>query len=119
LKPYRVVQPYGRDKAREATVISEHQIAADAFAEIDQSKEGSSGALYLLGPRNVDGASCDVCAWPVVVRDVSCSTCGSPLKERHTSTVAASVAGVSGRYAAGQMVGITRVRASGTNSALR
>ena len=34
--PYRIVQPYGRDKARESTVISEHQAAADAFAEIDR-----------------------------------------------------------------------------------
>jgi hypothetical protein len=33
---YRIVQPYGRDKARESTVISEHQSAADAFAEIDR-----------------------------------------------------------------------------------
>jgi len=36
LKPYRVVQPYGPDKAREATIISEHQTAPDAFAEIDR-----------------------------------------------------------------------------------
>ena len=36
MKRYRVVQPYGRDKARESTVISEHQTAADAFAEIDR-----------------------------------------------------------------------------------
>ena len=34
MKRYRVVQPYGRDKARESTVISEHQTAADAFVEI-------------------------------------------------------------------------------------
>ena len=33
---YRVVQPYGRDKARESTVFSEHARAADAFAEIDR-----------------------------------------------------------------------------------
>ena len=33
---YRIVQPYGRNKARESTVISEHQTAADAFAEIDR-----------------------------------------------------------------------------------
>jgi hypothetical protein len=33
---FRIVQPYGRDKARESTVISEHQTAADAFAEIDR-----------------------------------------------------------------------------------
>ena len=33
---YRIVQPYGRDKAREATIISERTIPADAFAEIDR-----------------------------------------------------------------------------------
>jgi hypothetical protein len=33
---FRVVQPYGRDKARDATVISEHPTAGDAFAEIDR-----------------------------------------------------------------------------------
>ena len=31
---FRVVQPYGRDKAREATMMSEHATAAEAFAEI-------------------------------------------------------------------------------------
>ena len=34
--PFRVVQPYGRDKAREATMISEHATASEAFAEIDR-----------------------------------------------------------------------------------
>ena len=33
---FRVVQPYGRDKAREATMISEHATASEAFAEIDR-----------------------------------------------------------------------------------
>ena len=33
---FRVVQPYDRDKAREATMISEHATAAEAFAEIDR-----------------------------------------------------------------------------------
>lgn len=33
---YRVVQPWGRDKSREATLISEHPTAAEAFAEIDR-----------------------------------------------------------------------------------
>ena len=33
---YRIVQPYGRNKVRESTVISEDQTAADAFAEIDR-----------------------------------------------------------------------------------
>ena len=33
---YRIVQPYGRDKAREATIISEHSTATEAFAEIDR-----------------------------------------------------------------------------------
>lgn len=33
---FRIVQPWGRDKARQATTISEHQTAAEAFAEIDR-----------------------------------------------------------------------------------
>ena len=33
---FRVVRPYGRDKARDATMISEHATAAEAFAEIDR-----------------------------------------------------------------------------------
>jgi len=33
---YQVVQPWGRDKAREHTLLSEHETAADAFAEIDR-----------------------------------------------------------------------------------
>ena len=33
--PFLVVQPYGRDKARESTIISGHHKAAEAFAEID------------------------------------------------------------------------------------
>ena len=33
---YRIVQPYGTDKARESTLISEHVTVADAFAEIDR-----------------------------------------------------------------------------------
>jgi hypothetical protein len=32
---FRVVLPYGRDKAREATTISGHSTAAAALAEID------------------------------------------------------------------------------------
>ena len=31
-----MVQPYGRDKAREATMIKEHATASEAFAEIDR-----------------------------------------------------------------------------------
>ena len=34
--PYRIVQPWGGDKAREATMISEHAAAVKAFAEIDR-----------------------------------------------------------------------------------
>ena len=34
--PYRVVQPWGRDRGRQATVISEHVTAAAAFAEIER-----------------------------------------------------------------------------------
>ena len=36
VKTFRVVQPYGRNEARECTVISEHPTAADAFAETDR-----------------------------------------------------------------------------------
>jgi hypothetical protein len=40
---FRVVQPFGRDKARQSTVISEHPTAAAAFAEIDSisAREGA------------------------------------------------------------------------------
>ena len=34
---YRIVQPYGRDKAREATFQSEHATVAEAFAAIDET----------------------------------------------------------------------------------
>lgn len=33
---FRVVQPWGRDKAEQSTPISEHSTAADAFNEIDR-----------------------------------------------------------------------------------
>ena len=33
---FRIVQPYGPDKGRQATIISEHASAAEAFAEIDR-----------------------------------------------------------------------------------
>ena len=32
----RIVQPFGGDKAREATLLSEHATVAEAFAEIDR-----------------------------------------------------------------------------------
>jgi hypothetical protein len=35
-EPYRIAQPVGDDRAREATLISEHVTAAEAFAEIDR-----------------------------------------------------------------------------------
>lgn len=35
-KLYRIVQPWGRDRTGEATLISEHATAAEAFAEIDR-----------------------------------------------------------------------------------
>jgi hypothetical protein len=35
-RPYRVVQPWGRDKARQATLVSEHATAHEAFEEIDR-----------------------------------------------------------------------------------
>ena len=34
--PFRIVQPWGPDRVRQATVISEHATAAEAFAEIDR-----------------------------------------------------------------------------------
>lgn len=34
--PFRVVQPWGPDKARQATLISEHATAAEVFHEIDR-----------------------------------------------------------------------------------
>ena len=34
--PFRVVQPWGPHKGRQATLISEHHTAAAAFAEIDR-----------------------------------------------------------------------------------
>ena len=48
--PFRVVQPYakyGKDKARESMIISEHATAAGAFAEIDRlsSEMARTGAL--------------------------------------------------------------------------
>ena len=33
---FRVVQPWGRDKATQSTTISEHATVADAFNEIDR-----------------------------------------------------------------------------------
>jgi hypothetical protein len=33
---YFVVQPYGRDKGRDSTIVYEAQSLADAFAEIDR-----------------------------------------------------------------------------------
>jgi hypothetical protein len=35
-KTVRIVQPYGRDEPREATLVSEHRTVADAFAELDR-----------------------------------------------------------------------------------
>jgi hypothetical protein len=34
--PFRIVQPWGQDKARQATLISEHSTAVEAFREIDR-----------------------------------------------------------------------------------
>jgi hypothetical protein len=33
---FQVVQPWGRDKLRQSTMLSQHQTAAAAFAEIDR-----------------------------------------------------------------------------------
>ena len=35
---YQVVQPWGRDKGREATVVSRHPTPEEAFAEIDRRR---------------------------------------------------------------------------------
>ena len=37
--PFHVVQPWGRDKARESTILSNHATAEAAFAEIDRLAE--------------------------------------------------------------------------------
>ena len=34
--PFRVVQPWGPDKARQASLITEHATVAEAFHEIDR-----------------------------------------------------------------------------------
>jgi hypothetical protein len=36
---YRIVHPYGRDRTRQAMLISEHPTVEDAFAEIDRVAE--------------------------------------------------------------------------------
>ena len=36
LANFKVVQPWGPNKARDATIVSVHQTADDAFAEIDR-----------------------------------------------------------------------------------
>lgn len=33
---FSVVQPWGKDRAREATVVSSHAMASEAFEEIDR-----------------------------------------------------------------------------------
>ena len=36
-KPYRIVQPWGSDKTRQATIVSDnHATVDDAFAELDR-----------------------------------------------------------------------------------
>ena len=39
VKRFRVVQPWGKDVATESTVVSTHDNAVDAFAEIDRMAE--------------------------------------------------------------------------------
>ena len=52
--PFRVVQPWGKDRGREATVLSEHRTREEALAEIDRLNERmratgvAPGALDLL-----------------------------------------------------------------------
>jgi hypothetical protein len=36
--PFRVVQPWGRDKARQASVVSTHQTVAEAVAAVNALK---------------------------------------------------------------------------------
>jgi hypothetical protein len=36
---FRVVQPWGHDRARQATIVSTHATASEAFAEIDRLAE--------------------------------------------------------------------------------
>jgi hypothetical protein len=36
---YRIVQPWGHDKGREATLVSEHTTIADAFEALDRLAE--------------------------------------------------------------------------------
>lgn len=35
-KPFRVVQPWGKDRGRQATILSEHMTSREAFAEVDR-----------------------------------------------------------------------------------
>jgi hypothetical protein len=37
--PFRIVQPWGANKARDATTISEHETADEAFGELDRWAE--------------------------------------------------------------------------------
>ena len=36
--PYRVVQPWGKDRGRQATILSEHATVADPFRAIEVQK---------------------------------------------------------------------------------
>jgi hypothetical protein len=54
LRPYRVVQPWGKKRAEQATVVSSHDSAVDAFAAIDAMAErmartgAPAGAVELI-----------------------------------------------------------------------
>ena len=59
-KLYRVVQPWGPDKVRQATVISQHHTVAAAFNEIDGFADqmmrngvpGNAVELFVLDAEN-------------------------------------------------------------------
>ena len=65
-RPFRVVQPWGPDRGRHTTLISEHASIAEAFAEIDRRSaemvrtgaRSDSVALIVLDPR--DGCRVDL-----------------------------------------------------------
>ena len=63
---YRVVQPWGRDRAMQSTVISEHSSAAQAVAEIDAIAERM---VSMGSPSN---------AVELIVIDPECRICNRP-----------------------------------------
>ena len=65
---YRVVQPWGKDKGREATLISEHAMAADAFEALEciaQQADRTGGRIEDIELLVTD-ATRNVIRWPGV-----------------------------------------------------